>query len=265
MPENLAHCLPLSANGISVRNSAIATRCPEDSGADRLSRRLVEIGGPHERCCAGPRVRPLFMLITLRLDCLPGVSESFVPRPLGPEERVDTLTALKAMTIWPAVQYFEEASTGAIEPGKLADFVILSDNPLAVKPEDLITLKVLETIKEGKSVYRDERVHRAPLRLPHRPASPPKVVVCWVPLNVDSHRPQRAHCGRRRMGWPTRPIHRFPSVPARSGTAGGRQERSGRSLSNTKNLSLRAVVGRDRHGGDRSSPEAKRRRRADAP
>ncbi len=73
---------------------------------------------------------------------------------LGPEERVDTLTALKAMTIWPAVQYFEEASKGTIEPGKLADFVILSDNPLAVKPEDLIALKVVETIKEGKSVYR---------------------------------------------------------------------------------------------------------------
>ncbi|MGX9978700.1 amidohydrolase [Methylobacterium fujisawaense] len=73
---------------------------------------------------------------------------------LGPEERVNTLTALKAMTIWPAVQYFEEASKGTIEPGKLADFVILSADPLTVSPEDLITLKVVETIKEGKSVYK---------------------------------------------------------------------------------------------------------------
>jgi predicted amidohydrolase YtcJ len=73
---------------------------------------------------------------------------------LGPEERVDTQTALKAMTIWPATQYFEEASKGTIEAGKLADFVILSDNPLAVKPEALITLKVVETIKEGRSVYK---------------------------------------------------------------------------------------------------------------
>jgi predicted amidohydrolase YtcJ len=73
---------------------------------------------------------------------------------LGPEERVDTLTALKAMTIWPAIQYFEDASKGTIEPGKLADFVILSADPLAVKPEDLITLKVVETFKEGKSVYK---------------------------------------------------------------------------------------------------------------
>jgi predicted amidohydrolase YtcJ len=73
---------------------------------------------------------------------------------LGPEERVDTLTALKAMTVWPAVQYFEEASKGTIEPGKLADFVILSANPLALKPEELITLKVVEMIKEGTSVYK---------------------------------------------------------------------------------------------------------------
>jgi predicted amidohydrolase YtcJ len=73
---------------------------------------------------------------------------------LGPEERVDTLTALKAMTISAAAQHFEEASKGSIEAGKLADFVILDRNPLAVKPEELITLKVVETIKEGRSVYK---------------------------------------------------------------------------------------------------------------
>ena len=44
-----------------------------------------------------------------------------------------------------------------IEHGKLADFVILSDNPPAVKPEETITLKVVQTIKEGKSVYRATR------------------------------------------------------------------------------------------------------------
>ena len=38
--------------------------------------------------------------------------------------------------------------------GKLADFVVLSDNPLTVDPETLAGLKVVETIKEGVSVYR---------------------------------------------------------------------------------------------------------------
>jgi hypothetical protein len=50
---------------------------------------------------------------------------------IGPAQRVDVLTALKAMTIWPAWQHFEEAQ-GLIEPGKLADFVILSADPTAV-------------------------------------------------------------------------------------------------------------------------------------
>jgi predicted amidohydrolase YtcJ len=73
---------------------------------------------------------------------------------LGPEERVDTLTALKAMTIWPATQHFEDANKGTIEPGKLADFVVLDKNPLAIPAQELINLKVAETIKQGQSVYR---------------------------------------------------------------------------------------------------------------
>ncbi len=82
-------------------------------------------------------------------------------RVLGPEHRVPVATALKAMTLWPAWQHFEEKSKGSIEVGKLADFVILSDNPLKVAPEKLADLKVLETIKEGKSVYRrSEKISR---------------------------------------------------------------------------------------------------------
>ena len=77
-------------------------------------------------------------------------------RVLGENQKVDVMTALKAMTLWAAWQHFEEDSKGSIEVGKLADFVVLSDNPLTVKPETLIDLKVLETIKEGTAIYRDE-------------------------------------------------------------------------------------------------------------
>ncbi|NLY28778.1 MAG: amidohydrolase [Alcaligenaceae bacterium] len=73
---------------------------------------------------------------------------------LGPDQRVDVMTALKAMTIWPAYQHFEEDSKGSIEPGKLADFVILSADPTAVDPETLDTLKVMQTVKKGKVIYR---------------------------------------------------------------------------------------------------------------
>ena len=75
-------------------------------------------------------------------------------RVLGPEHRVPVATALKALTIWPAWQHFEEDTKGTIEVGKIADFVILSDNPLTVPEDQLAELKVLETIKEGKSIYQ---------------------------------------------------------------------------------------------------------------
>lgn len=72
---------------------------------------------------------------------------------IGPAQRVDVMTALKAMTIWPAWQHFEEKSKGSIEIGKLADFVILDTNPLAVDPETLDQIKITETIKEGVTVF----------------------------------------------------------------------------------------------------------------
>lgn len=73
---------------------------------------------------------------------------------LGPDQRVDVMTALKAMTLWPAWQHFEEHQKGSIEVGKLADLVVLSDNPLMIDPEDLDTLRVMATIKEGELVYQ---------------------------------------------------------------------------------------------------------------
>jgi predicted amidohydrolase YtcJ len=89
---------------------------------------------------------------------------------LGPHQRVDVLTALKAMTIWPAWQHFEEDRKGTIEPGKLADFVILSADPTAVDPETLANLQVIATIKEGSVIYRadpksgrDELAYAPPL------------------------------------------------------------------------------------------------------
>ena len=75
-------------------------------------------------------------------------------RVLGEDQKVDVMTALKAMTLWSAWQHFEEDSKGSIEVGKLADFVVLSDNPLTVPPATLIDLHVEETIKEGRSIYQ---------------------------------------------------------------------------------------------------------------
>ena len=73
---------------------------------------------------------------------------------LGPAQRVDVMTGIKAMTIWPAGQHFEEDKKGSIEVGKLADFVILSGDPTAIDPETIDTLKVTTTIKEDRPIYQ---------------------------------------------------------------------------------------------------------------
>ncbi len=73
---------------------------------------------------------------------------------LGPQHRIDPMTALKAMTIWPAYQHFEESTKGSLEVGKFADIVILSGNPLTVDRAKLADIKVIETIKNGKSIYQ---------------------------------------------------------------------------------------------------------------
>ena len=73
---------------------------------------------------------------------------------LGPYQRVNVMTALKAMTIWPAWQHFEENNKGTIEVGKVADFVVLSDDPTVVDPESLAELTVLVTIKDDEVIYK---------------------------------------------------------------------------------------------------------------
>lgn len=73
---------------------------------------------------------------------------------LGPEHRTTPLVALKAHTLWSAYQHFEEKSKGSLEVGKLADFAVLDGNPLTVDPMKIADIKVVETIKEGKTVYR---------------------------------------------------------------------------------------------------------------
>ena len=75
---------------------------------------------------------------------------------MGPDERLTPMEALKTITLWGAYQHFEEDRKGSIEVGKLADLVVLSDNPLTVEPADLGKITVVETIKEGETIYRAE-------------------------------------------------------------------------------------------------------------
>jgi predicted amidohydrolase YtcJ len=73
---------------------------------------------------------------------------------IGPEQRITPMEAIKSQTIWAAEQYDEADRRGSLEVGKLADFVILDGNPLEVDPNLIGEIQVLETIKEGRTIYR---------------------------------------------------------------------------------------------------------------
>ena len=74
---------------------------------------------------------------------------------LGDEERIDVERALRAVTIDAAWQNFEESRKGSIEIGKLADFVVLAENPLKIEPVKIRDIPILETIVAGRSVWRN--------------------------------------------------------------------------------------------------------------
>jgi predicted amidohydrolase YtcJ len=73
---------------------------------------------------------------------------------IGPDQSVTPVEGLKAMTIWAAEQYDEQDTKGSLEAGKLADLVILSADPTTVDRMTIKDIKVLETIKEGKTIYK---------------------------------------------------------------------------------------------------------------
>ena len=73
---------------------------------------------------------------------------------LGAGERIGPLEALEAITIDGARMYGEEKKKGSIEVGKLADLVVLSANPLTVPAATIESVRVVETIKDGKTVWR---------------------------------------------------------------------------------------------------------------
>jgi len=70
------------------------------------------------------------------------------------EENLTVEEALKLYTINAAYASFEEDLKGTIEEGKLADMVVLSDDPFKVKPEKIREIKVLMTVVGGKIVYK---------------------------------------------------------------------------------------------------------------
>lgn len=75
-------------------------------------------------------------------------------RVMGPEERISPYQALLGVTRNAAYVYREEAVKGTIAKDKLADLIILDANPLNVAPDQIQTIKIVETLKRGRTLYR---------------------------------------------------------------------------------------------------------------
>lgn len=75
---------------------------------------------------------------------------------VGLSQCVSPYEGLQAMTINVAAQYDEADSKGSLKMGKRADMVILDKNPLKIEPIFIKDIKVLETIKDGKTIYKKD-------------------------------------------------------------------------------------------------------------
>ena len=74
-------------------------------------------------------------------------------RILGENQTIPVMDALRSVTSWAAYQACEERIKGSLEPGKLADFVILEDNPLTVAKEAIKDIGISATIVGDEVVY----------------------------------------------------------------------------------------------------------------
>ena len=95
-------------------------------------------------------VIPPDMLETIWCAC---VRKTKTGRVLGAEERIPVEAALRAVTQTAALQYGLERELGTLRPGKRADFVLLSGDPLRTPPEELKKLQVERTIRCGRTIW----------------------------------------------------------------------------------------------------------------
>lgn len=77
--------------------------------------------------------------------------------PIDNSQKVSVYDALKSITSHAARQYFEEDSKGKLKVGYIADFVVLDENPISIKPTEIANITVLNTIKDGKQLYPETK------------------------------------------------------------------------------------------------------------
>ena len=98
-------------------------------------------------------VAPLSPVLTISAAVTRRTTDGKNPGGWFPEQRITVAEALCAYTAGAAYAAFEENEKGTLAVGKLADFVILSADPLSVRPEELEKIEVETTVLGGRVVY----------------------------------------------------------------------------------------------------------------
>jgi predicted amidohydrolase YtcJ len=93
---------------------------------------------------------PLHQLATAVARCDPDTAND---EPLLPEQRLDLGAAIAAQTIGAAYASFLDRETGSIEPGKLADLVVLDRDLFTLPPSAYSDARVLLTLSQGDTVH----------------------------------------------------------------------------------------------------------------
>ena len=140
----------LTAGIIPGGDAVVKLWGPERSAGAMAARTFLRSGLPFTFSHDAP-VSPVPSILAL-VDA--GVNRlSGSGKVVGPDERIPPYDALRAVTATAAYQLKEEQSKGTLEPGKLADLVILDRNPLKVERTTIKDIVVVQTIKEGRTVY----------------------------------------------------------------------------------------------------------------
>ena len=71
-----------------------------------------------------------------------------------PYQRLSRLEAVRAYTINAAYSMFSEKTRGSLEEGKYADFIVIDQDYFTCPEEEIKEIKVLRTVLNGKTVYR---------------------------------------------------------------------------------------------------------------
>ena len=140
----------LTAGIIPGGDAVVRLWGPERSAGAMASRTFLRAGLPFTYSHDAPvsPVPSILALVDAGVNRLSGSGQV-----VGPDERISPYDALRAVTATAAYQLKEEATKGTLEPGKLADLVILDRNPLKVEPTAIKDILVVETIKEGRTVF----------------------------------------------------------------------------------------------------------------